>query len=407
MSILIDLMSVLFFLSAISATGSNMLSALMAVGIFLMIIVEYGWKLERSELGGCLFLFLLFVGVEIMISGNLPFEYLLSRFSSFFPIILGMYYIKKERANKILAIVILIWIMVSVRAALLLSTGAMSGRALAAHLQTNIPFSGGGYAFATGSAIFAVYLLDLLLWTKQRKILFVPVIILLSYVVVLTQSTTTIVALFAGLFASAILRISSVSKLRGLTNKQLVNVFLLGVICITVVLLKDKIGDIIIAIGYGKKDILSRRIVEFGSILSKNSQIAVDTSDSEGRFTRLTWSIKLFFQHPIFGVTGITGTNHYAQAAYGVGSHGELFDALARFGLLAGIPYLRMFFIAIIKNRDNHMFALGFGYVVTFVILFVFNPCLYMSVNTLIFFVLPLITNEINKHYELEEKALC
>lgn len=404
MSILIDFFTIVFFLLSISATATNLLPFI-ALGLITLLIINSKGRVVFNTLMKWMLFFLIAVGVEIMLSGNFPVKYMLSRFTFFVPIILTMYYRKRENSNKILSIVLVIWGLVSIWAIYLMNTGIMNARSVVMRLQTSIPFSGGGYPLAIGSAILTVFIFDLLVWGKIRKVISIPLVVVLCISVFLTQSTTTIVAMVVGMIFSGVLRLTSVSKLRNLSKQEMVSVFFAVVICLLFVLLRGQIGDTIISFAYGKSDILSRRIVEFGSILSSNSDINIDTSDSEGRFTRLISSINMFFKHPIFGVTRITGTDHYAQSAYGVGSHGELFDSLARFGIFAGIPYLALFFGGLIYPRKKQEFNSGFGYVITFLILFIFNPCLYMTVNIVLFFIIPLMIDILNRKMGEEENA--
>ena len=108
--------------------------------------------------------------------------------------------------------------------------------------------------------------------------------------------------------------------------------------------------------------------------MSGGSGITVNTSDSADRMSRLINSALTFLKHPIFGVTSVVGTDHFLQVEYGVGSHGEFLDSLARFGLLAGVPFISIFMSGIIAERKSQKRKIGLGYVITFAGLFALNP---------------------------------
>lgn len=388
---MIDILTIVYFVIAISATGSMVLKAAVSLALFVMIIFSYNCKIVLTPLTKYLFIFLAAVSFEILLSGNIPFSYVLSRFSLFFPTILFVYYLTKNNRYKITKIAIMIWIIISIRAAYLMTTGQLRARYLASHVDSAIPFSGGGYALAVGSALLAVFLLDCVLWKKNNVLKTSIVIALLFYVVIMTQSTTTIIALVVGSLASVIFRITSMSS--AFNRKK---IFILVALCLIILSLKTPVGNWLISNFSQSTDILSRRLVEFGAMLSNNNQMGIDMGDSDGRKIRLLNSLILFCKHPIFGITRITGTNHYAQAAFGVGSHGEFTDALARFGLFAGIPYLMMFVNGIKNVRNLQIKKMGFGYIICFLILFIFNPFLYNSTNVVLFFIMPMLVLFLN-----------
>lgn len=392
MSYVIDLLSIIYFLIAISATGSTMVEAMVSVLLLVVIIINQNWKLKLSHPASkFLLVFLLLVSAEIMISGNIPFAYLLSRLSMFMPIFIFIYYKDSPKSKKMLCIVLGIWLAVSVRATYLMGTGKMAARYIAAHVQEAKPFSGGGYALAIALALLGVFLLDLYLWGKSKKVYHLVFCILLFAVVILTQSTITVIAMIIGVFSSVCFRLFSISTLKGITRRHIVGLVLLFCVCVGFYLLKDHFGQALISYALPHNDNFSRRLVELGHLLSGSGVMSAETSDSADRVMRMLSSLQSFLEYPILGITRVVGTNHYLQAAYGVGSHGELFDSLARFGLVAGIPYLGIFLSGIAYERSLQTLKIGFGYIITFVFLITFNPFLYSSVNCVLFFVIPLI----------------
>lgn len=375
------------------------LKSIISVVLFAMILLKRR-NVPCFTYAPCKYImfFLLFVSLEICISGNNPIPYALSRISLFLPIILFDYYSKDKNGERIFWVVLIIWITISIRAFSLLYAGIFIPRNVVMKLQEAIPFSGGGYPLAVGSALLSCYLLDDLLWTKDKKRIKLIVIILLSSIVVLTQSSITVIAMFIGYIFSIGLRIFRVSSLSKMNTFQVVSVVLLSIICLLVLFFREHIGELIMSIGAGKDDILSRRIMEFGFQFSGDDTIGVDASDSEGRFDRMLNSISTFFDYPILGITSRIGSDHYLQGFSGVGNHSECFDTFARFGLLAGIPYLASFYTAVRYERKLQVAKIGFGYVIALILLFILNPFLYMSSNCVLFFMIPMMTMIRNKN---------
>lgn len=395
MSYFIDFFVCIYFVMAISATGTTAIEAIVALIITILIIIKKKGIISISHKPlKWLILFLCGVTIEIIISGNIPITYVLNRYSMFLPIVLFSYYKDNFNRKRMLNLSLLIFTMVSVYAIYLMGTGKMDARYLAAHEQTSIPFSGGGYALAVAAALLAVFLLDDYLWKDNRNLFSIFFVVLFGVVVILTQSTTTIIVMFLGIISSLLLYIFSVSSFININKRQALGIMALGVVCILLMAMKGIIGNFIIDLSIKGTGILSRRLAEFGYLLSGGSGITVNTSDSADRMSRLINSALTFLKHPIFGVTSVVGTDHFLQVEYGVGSHGEFLDSLARFGLLAGVPFISIFMSGIIAERKSQKQKIGLGYVITFAGLFALNPCLYASLNCVLFFIIPMITLE-------------
>lgn len=393
MSLLIDIGSLIYFFVAISAVESVPLKAIISAVLLLLILFKRR-DVPCLTYPPCKYiaLFLLFVSLEICISGNYPFQYALSRISLFLPIILFDYYKNDKNGERIFRIVMLIWIAISIRAFSLLYTGVFVPRNVMMKLQESIPFSGGGYALAVGSALLSCYLFDELLWAKDKKKIKIFLIILLSAVVVLTQSSITVIAMFIGYIFSIGLRLFHISSLSKLSGTQVVSVLMLCIVCLLIFFFRENIGSLIMSIGAGKDDILSKRVIEFGFQFSGDDTIGIDASDSEGRFDRMLNSLSTFFKYPILGITSRIGPDYFLQGDFGVGNHSEWFDTFARFGVLAGVPYFASFLTAVIYERKMQIKKIGFGYIAALFFLFVLNPFLYMSSNCVLFFMIPMMT---------------
>lgn len=411
MYVVIDILAIVYCVLAISGSGTSAALSVLAVGTSILILLCNEFKLYKEDYSYGPFkfagLFLVFVGIEIFISGNIPIEYLLSRFSFFFPIILYLYYRSSNNKIRILNIVMVIWGIIGIRACYLYSSGVIAARALAAHKQSDVAFSGGGYGFAIGSAILIVYIFEMILWKKIKlNIFYIIYIVLLCYAVILTQSTTTILALFLGLIAAIILRIFNVASLTKLDKKQLCGIIMVVIVCLCFLGFRENIGKLVLEMAGNGKGIVSRRLLEVGAMLSGGVSSLDSSSDMLGRFDLLFESVKTFLQYPILGLVSRYGTNFYTLFSLGVGSHGELFDTMAKYGLLAGIPYIAIFISAFVNERKEQVESIGFGYIITFCVLFIFNPCLYEHVNVCIFYIIPLMTILFNSSTE-EEISRC
>lgn len=400
MTFLIDGFTVIYFILAVADVGTNALRVAIAVCLIGFIIINDNFIIKNKycndALYKCAFFFLVAVSLEILFSGSINFAYVLSKISMFLPITLYIYYKDYNNRKRILGILFLLWLVIAIRAAILYSSGTLAARAMAAHKQEDIGFSGGGYGFAISSAILCVFLIDYLLWNKLKyKVFYILFAVILVYVVVLTQSTITIIALVIGIIASLILRLFNVSSIfNGINKHQLVGILLTVLFCFVIFVSSSSIGQIIVRHASQGSGIVSRRLLELGRVLASGSDGYSNASDISDRMSRIISSISLFLSNPLFGMISRYGTNFYNLQALGVGSHGELFDSLANFGLFAGIPYLGIFYSGL-KNTRLHIkeTQYGFAYIITFLLVFMFNPCLYMQVNVVLFFMIPMLLN--------------
>ncbi len=395
MSYLTDLLTVIYMSIAIAEPDAYKLLAVIGVSLFLLIICEKKGKVSIVYPPiWLLFVFLGALGIETVLAGENPIKIVISRFSIFLPAHLFVYYSSGKRKTLIVNAVFVIWVSVAVRAAYLMCSGQMSARHIASHDAANIPLSGGGYPLAIGSSLLAVYLLEDFLWEKKKSIYKLLICVLLDLVVIKTQSTVTVVSTVIGSVVGIALRACSVSSLRKIRSKQVMGLTILTAAGASFFALKEECGRLLIkyAAGRGRKKYLANRLVELGYLLSGNDIMSAETSDSAKRAVLMMQSLKTFLEHPVFGITRFTGMDFYTQKAYGVGSHGELLDTLARFGIFAGVPYLLVFFSAIAYERRLQEKNIGFGYVISFAMLFIFNPCLYSSLNVVLFFIIPTMT---------------
>lgn len=406
----ITLLYAVFVIIGYKSGNANALFAIISVGITGIMMLASNMKLLNivlSDKVGLMFvLYLLFSGCVLSFTRSNISNFLLSRYSLFFAIIMYIYLKNEDKSYKVLVkLFLLVWFFTSIRAVYLYSTGAVNARQIASHIYTENAMAGGGYGFGIASAFFAVYLLEMMMW-KRIKVNFINIgfIILLCAVVYFTKSTITIIALCIGLVAAIILRAFSVNTIKDLSVRQIVIVFMLIVGMILFFVTKERIGEFILDITSGSTEIVGKRIREIGYFLTDGSDsYSYSNTDMSGRMNRLQDSIQVFMDYPFFGAMMKYGSNFYVLSYIGLGSHGELFDALGMYGLFTGIPYLGMFFLGIKRERDLQKNKIGFGYIIAIFIMMFFNPFLFSQVNFILFFMMPMLTIMYNSESKEDE----
>lgn len=387
-----------FFITSGINIGISAILLMLAMFLFAIFTMESKGKFVNTvfKFGPvkALIIFLIMVSMALYISKYSSVKYILSLFSAFFPVILFKYFEESDKFKTVIKWTIFIWFVIGIRAVFLYSSGELSARELAAHVSTDTMLAGGGYGFAIGSAILATFWLELMLWGKKRKSFFnILFFIILALVVIETKSTITILAMFFGFITSVFLRNLNITSIRKMNTKQGVMCVLLLIGILFIMGFRSNIGELIIKYTQGSDDIVLRRFREFGILFTQGGDsVAYRGSDMAVRFELLKKSFDAFLENPIFGAVSKVGSNFYSLKAMGVGSHGELVDAFGKYGLLGAIPYLGIFIGMIKKERTLQRTGIGFGYIVTFIILFCFNPCFYIQLNFILMFVLPGLT---------------
>lgn len=387
--------------------NANALFAIISVGITGIMMLTSNMKLINNVLadkvGIRLVLYLLFSGCVLSFAQSNISNFLLSRYSLFFAIIMYIFLKDENKSYKFLVkLFLLIWFFTSIRAVYLYSTGAVHARQIASHIYTENAMAGGGYGFAIASAFFAVYLLEMMMWKKiKRNFINIAFVVLLCAVVYFTKSTITIIALSIGLVSAVILRAFSVSTIKDLSAGQIAVVLMLIIGLIFCYVTKERIGEFILNMTSGSTEIVGRRIREIGYFLTEGrDSYAYSTSDMSGRINRLRESVQVFMDYPLFGAMMKYGSNFYVLSYIGLGSHGEILDALGMYGLFTGIPYLGMFFYGIKRERNLQKDKIGFGYIIAILVMMIFNPFLFSQVNFILFFMMPMITIMYNSDNE-------
>lgn len=386
---LIDIVCLLYVFFSIGGFGENVV---LYVRIFLFICWTILLILERSlciRLCGrkeifFLILFFLVFGYLCILSTSLgtSIKYICARILLFSGIPIGSYYILVDsyvRKRTFLISSLLVWNFFVIRAIAFYIENPRAARTLAANQEAygNIAI-GGGYVLAYGAAILGVYLLNVILsgfwkekhWKKTTVLLLIVIFILNISVVFLTASTVTILGTVLGIVLSIYINIFST---RGENRKISIFIGYVLFICVIVILFLrwNEIGEWIVNKMAAGDTILYQRFQEIGLAMIGQKG---ESEDLNYRLNSLGSSLKLFFQHPLFGSGYLNGFQYSAEIAMGIGGHGEIFDTMARYGLLGGVPLLLSYYYMIKHERRYSNGFIWGGHVVTFLFLVFFNP---------------------------------
>lgn len=365
---------------------------------------------EKKIVSLCVFL-LFFIATALYSAGLYnAMKFTGSFLIAFTPMVILSYYLKLKHLKilkRLIYITLGAWTFFSIKALLFYSEYERAARSLAAHkldLGEDIAI-GGGYIFAYGSAILAVFLFDLLinnsLNNKNIKLLSWIGIILLVSVVIETLSTTTIIVMFVGLALSVIYRtIDFVHhkrlNVKGYSLKQMLNFVLLFVMLCVALLNIGNIGSSIIEISSNKDSIVWTRIGEIGGFLKYGKEI--ENTSFTNRLERIGDTAKLFFQSPIIGHGYKYGYDFFAfKHTLGLGNHSEWSDALGKYGLIGGIPFLLIYYFAVKQERKYGNKSSSPAWIITFVLLGSFNPFIGFQSHLVVFFLVPGISILISK----------
>lgn len=249
----------------------------------------------------------------------------------------------------------------------------------------------GGYGIACASTFFSVYLLEELLYGRfshniKSKVIVIASIILMALCVFLTQSTLT----FIVLVISCVLCFYFKSKSKIQKHVKIVIIPLVIFLCI---ILFPLIGKFLISVSFDRMGDMRMfaRLYSLGNLLA----YGIDSSAAEysvNRFVIPIETFQTFLKHPILGVAYQHGYGFYNPTLYGVGWHCEFVDALANFGLIGGIPQLSIYYLQlkeILSYKKNSRYSAI--WILTIIVLGLFNPLNYFEFNFMLFFMIPAI----------------
>ena len=263
---------------------------------------------------------------------------------------------------------------------------------------------GGGYSIAFGSSIFAVYLFEILLRkkyiSKKASLTALVLFILFEILLIKTESTTTLIANLFGILIGVIVK-GYVDNKGKKGNIIIISAVLIVIFCI-IVLNINEIGSYITDItSNGTENVLIRRFNRIGQKMKYEGVQSGYTNYVDERFGTISTSWNTFLQHPFWGVGYKCGNIFSLLEDYGVGTHSELVDILAQFGIF-GFVFWGMFILTSVRCQNNKLRCKGWK--IALIIMLIFNPFRAFHGYVVIFFLIPMIEYLIEKNnYMVEE----
>jgi len=251
---------------------------------------------------------------------------------------------------------------------------------------------GGGYGLAYGSAILCVYLFDCVLNKRitkiKHKVIAVISCILLYLLVFETRSTVTILITTLGIvLCLAFYIFNRIGKNTDIVVRSIVSTFLIVLGVIVIVSNLNFIGESMMKATVGKKDIVSVRIFEVGSLIIGQSEYGQE-EDVAVRNEHLRQSFNTFKGSPFFGVGYKYGYYFGSSNLFGVGNHSEWVDSMAKYGLFGGVPYLLMFIFALSEIRKRNKREISSAFIFVVFLLGFLNPFITSQSIIALFFIL-------------------
>ena len=245
---------------------------------------------------------------------------------------------------------------------------------------------GGGYGLAYACLIIFILCLDWLLKRHIRKLVFNIFLILLAVlslmVVVETKSTITLITLVFG--TGAVIFLNLIKKRRSPVAIILTSVLLIGM-AVFLIYSKD-IGTYIAQSTAGAKDIVIKRFHEIGVTLSGDATTG-DNLDAVARGNAIMLSIRTFLENPLIGV-GSSYAFLFPTTAV-TGNHSEIFDSLAKFGLIGGVPYFAMVYCIFKEEFKSIKKRLSIAFVLALIFLAFLNPIFIIQLHIVLLFLVP------------------
>jgi len=388
--------------SAISGFGRGTNAVAAITGIIVLLLNS---KIRiRGNIGKSIISFIIFYSVQFVhstINIQSMYYYIMTNivwsFLVFIPLFIENIIYNADStvlSNKLLKWFAILWGILVIFSIYTFSKAEIGGREYAQNSRGLL--LGGGYPVAYSSAILTVVLLHYILYSslnKKMKILLIGMVIVSVTHVFFTMSVITVFALIAGVITSFLFH----GDKKHTRNKQIksfiVIAILLGLTIYGLMNIKQ-IGLWMINIsGNISNDIFSYRIKELGMALFSNEE----TYHMGLRLNTLTSSISTFLQHPIFGVAYRVGNTYDLLNSVGVGTHSDILDSLAKFGIVGAIPLFLIYVYQIREIRSRSRMDLGTSLWVTILVLSGFNPFISIQTSFMLFIFVPLIIDKMEE----------
>lgn len=389
-----------FYLTGSNSTMHNYIQIALFIAWNLMAFLESGRNYLaalNSKPTKYLILFLIYYFFTSIIAGTLVYtlEYVavfLMLYSCYIPF---LYYYSRGYLYEIRFITVTSlvgWAILSVMAISFYRVNPSAARTLAADFTAyeNL-YIGGGYAIAFGSAVLFVYLFSLLckgcFGTWKKAFVVGAFLILLFELLVLTESTTTLLACaigaVAGLFFHQRKSKSGISRIVYYT-------IILGAIIFVIYGGINTIGSSLVSATVDSTDeVVLRRFNRIGEKLMFAGTRTVTDNYVDERWSLVIQSWNTFTEHPIFGIGHTIGNVYSLLEPNGVGTHSEICDILAQHGVI-GFLLLLAFFVSVLRCVDFKL--ANKSYLVTIFIMALFNPFHYFHPYYVLFSLMPMIS---------------
>lgn len=374
------------------------------VSMFLLILVLIGtlqriWTFPlNTNVYIAWLVYFIYYSTTVLITNDIgtSMKYIGYSLILFSPVWLFYYYtgIKNKRyIVKLLVFSLAVFFTFAIIALLYYSREPGAARSLAANRYAveNIAI-GGGYGIAYGSSMLVVYFFDILrsniLKKKHMKWLLSAFIATLICLVVMTESTITIISMAIGLIISMFHGDGEGGKKKNKLVEYGVRKWYKGIIALVIIILLvmnlRSIGSFIVNKTAGNGNVVARRFSSIGFALVYDIGYVGDLSY---RVTLPIKSLRTFLTSPIFGL-GYKYGYSFAEGANYLGNHCEWADALGSMGLIGGVPFILVFLFTVKNERNNGGKYFYSSY--PFVLLFegLFNPFkTFQSMYTLMFII--------------------
>lgn len=258
-------------------------------------------------------------------------------------------------------------------------------------------FIGGGYFLAYGSCIVAVFLFGLFnknaFVTKKQKKIVLSSVAILSLHVLLTKSTLTTIWLIMGLVLDVVFA-SRTNGVKGKKNKRIVIFMIVFALLMLYIFFGEVFGKWLTErCDYNSDSLYERRLYELGTVLSGSAY----TRHTLERLSKPVMSWEKFVESPLIGIGYMYGYSYSEMKLAGLGTHSELVDTLAKYGIAGFLPWIAMF-ISMIKGVQLRLGKNATGvWIIILACLMFFNPFVSMPSMIALGLLVPLISLVITK----------
>lgn len=258
-------------------------------------------------------------------------------------------------------------------------------------------FIGGGYFLAYGSCIVAVFLFGLynkkVFVTKKQKRLVIASVAILAIHVFLTKSTLTTIWLTMGLVLDIVFAQRTKAG-KGKWNRRLVVFVILFGLLLMYIFFGQAIGGLLMEhCDYGSDSLYERRLYELGTVLNGS----VYTRHTLERLSKPVMSWGQFAASPLIGIGYKYGYTYSEMKLAGLGTHSELVDTLAKYGIIGFLPWIAML-ISMIRSVQLRLGKNATSvWIIILACLMFFNPFVSMPSMVALGLLIPLVSMVITK----------